>query len=68
LFVKYSGISEKKLLSLAGTEKFFQRDKEGKIAIVWLYDDASNPQSNKAFWDIYIEKIKILSALERKPQ
>jgi hypothetical protein len=66
LYVKYSGISEKKLLQLAGDEKFVNRGDDGKITIIWLYDDASNPQSNKGFWDIYFEKIKILSGLERK--
>jgi hypothetical protein len=66
IYTEYKGITEKKLLEIAGNEKFVMRDTAGKINRIFLYDDRTNPQSSNEYWNDYFSKIKLLSRFERK--
>jgi len=65
IFVKYKGLTEKKLESLAcPKENSIRKDDAGKINKVWFYSDGTNPQSYPKYWSDYLDKIKILSKLK----
>lgn len=70
IYTKYKGISEKKLLLLADKDSSLQRDENGKICRLFLYDDGTNPMNqsrkNKALWMKYFKKIETLSELKIK--
>lgn len=66
IYTKYSKLTEKKLLEIAGSADMVNYDSEGKIYRVFLYDDGSVPSRknpSKKDWDNYFEKIKMLSGL-----
>lgn len=64
IHTKYKGLTETKLLKIAGSEKFVKRDDQGKINMVFLYDDATNPNYPNGIWANYFKKIKELSTLK----
>ena len=67
VFTEYKKVTESRLIKLSwGGESGIVRDSDGKIAMVFLYNDATNPAScqNKKEWDSYMEKIKLLSRFE----
>ena len=66
IYTKYNGLTEAKFLKLAIEPDAVRRDENGKINIVFFYKDATNPQSSPQHWDIYFEKIKLLSKCEVK--
>ena len=68
IWTKYKALHEKTLLSLSYPSSKVSRDKEGKIMQVWFYDDGSNPSATdkKEHWDLYFEKIKLLSKFKRE--
>lgn len=60
---KYYGLTEKRLLELAVDLK---RDEEGNIHMIWLYRDSDNTVKNKNDWNMYLEKLTLLSKIKRK--
>jgi hypothetical protein len=64
IYTKYKALTETKLLKIAGSEKYVKRDDVGKINMVYLYDDGSNPTYPKGSWKEYFDKIKELSNLK----
>jgi hypothetical protein len=64
IYTKYKGLTETKLLKIAGSENFVKRDSVGKINMVFLYDDATNPNYPNGNWENYFKKIKELSTLK----
>ena len=66
IHTEYEKVTEKKLFEIAGDEKFVERDTDGKINRIYLYNDRTNPQSSNEYWNDYFSKIKLLSRFERK--
>lgn len=65
IYTRYYGLSEKKLLSIAGTDvSALQRNEAGEIEKVFLYNDRTNPKNSSECWNEYFDKIKLLSGLE----
>lgn len=64
IFTKYQFIGESFLLQLAGSEEHLKRDANGKIEIVFLYSDRTNPTNRhkKEYWEIYFEKLRLLAS------
>jgi len=69
VFTIYRNLSEALLIKLA---KNCEKDKNGKINKIWLYNDYTNPCNNprreKANWEEYNKKIKLLSNLRIKKE
>lgn len=64
IYTRYKGLTEAKLLKLAqGTVR---RDDNGKINMVFFYNDRTNPQSEPEHWNKYFERIQLLSTCEVK--
>lgn len=68
IYTKYKKLSEKLLLELAHhAENGIQRDENGEINKVFLYNDGTNPvnqsKDNKELWNSYFDKLKKLSKL-----
>jgi hypothetical protein len=63
----YSKLTEKFLLSIVD-ESFVQRNSEGHIEKIFLYNDGSSPMNSKdkSAWNDYFDKLKKLSKLEVK--
>jgi len=68
IYTKYNGLTESKLLKLAIEPDAVRRDNDGEINMVFFYKDRTNPQSSPQYWNIYFEKIKLLSMCEVKRQ
>jgi len=66
IYTRYKALTDSKLLKIAGGEESVKRDSEGKIMMVFLYNDGTNPSSKKEHWNAYFDKIKELSILEVK--
>lgn len=66
LLTRYKSLDEEFLLKVADSENYIERDESGIIKKVFLYNDATNPQSFPKYWDKYSKKIKLLSTLEVK--
>ncbi len=70
VYTKYKSVSEKLLIQLADDETSLQRDDNGKISKLFLYDDGTNPMNQahrkKDLWDKYFQKIEKLSELKIK--
>ena len=66
IHTEYEKVTEKKLFEIAGDEKFVERDTDGKINRIYLYNARTNPQSSNEYWNDYFSKIKLLSRFERK--
>lgn len=65
VFVKYKGLTEKKLQKLACLEDgYIRRNEKGEIYMVWFYSDATNPKDTPKYWNDYFDRIKILSTLK----
>lgn len=64
IHTKYSGVTELRLMKLGTSENYIQRDEKGEIHTLFLYDDNTNPSLNAEGWDMYLEKIKLLSMFE----
>lgn len=62
---KYKGLREATIEKLAITPKSIERDNDGKIKKVWLYNDATNPSNDSKHWDAYLEKLKYISKFKR---
>ena len=68
IYTRYKGLSESVLLKIAENgEESVSRDEDGKIYRVWLYDDQTNPMSQRGtkniYWQKYWEKLEVLSKL-----
>ncbi|HMQ49750.1 MAG TPA: hypothetical protein PKA00_19725 [Saprospiraceae bacterium] len=65
----YKGGTEKFLTQIIDDPARIQRDSDGKISKIFLYDDGTNPMNqardSKKLWDSYFEKLKKLSKLKR---
>ena len=66
IYTSYKNLDEKRLLKIAGDEKYVKRGDSGQIYLVFLYDDSSNPKNNSSAWDTYFDKIKLLASLDEK--
>ena len=69
IYTKYKNVTEKVLLKLAAADgESIKRDEQGKIKTVWFYNDSTNPAGQskdvKEYWDLYFEKIKVLSTFQ----
>lgn len=61
----YEGLTEELLLRISWNDiDGVQRDKDGKIDAVFLYNDRSNPNIDPNRWPEYFEKIKLLANLD----
>lgn len=68
VYTKYTGLTESLLLKIASEERFAKRDEKGKIQMVFLYNDGSNPMkedSNSELWKNYFAKLKLLSKVKK---
>ena len=67
IYTKYKDLDEKIIMKIVEDEKDVERNDEGVIIKFYLYDDATNPTSNKDtkedIWNKYFNKINILSRL-----
>lgn len=68
IHTKYEALTEKKLLTIADNDpKRIKRDEDGKINMVWLYNDGTNPMNqakdSPELWNKYFQKLKMLSKL-----
>ncbi|RTY89642.1 hypothetical protein [Flavobacterium sp. GT3R68] len=63
VYTKYKALTELKLIDIASSENSIKYDTEGKISMIFLYDDKTNPSSNKDYWKDYFDKIEKLSIL-----
>lgn len=62
VFTKYKLITEALLEKIAWDKQDgLKRNKDGTIETVFFYNDRTNPQSAPEYWDVYFEKIKLLS-------
>jgi len=68
VYTKYNGLTDARLEKLAIEPYAVSRDDEGKIYMVFFYNDKTNPQSEPRNWNEYFEKIKLLSKCEVKRQ
>jgi hypothetical protein len=50
VYTKYMGLTEVKLLKLTHSPDGIERDGGGKINTIFLYNDATNPQSYPQHW------------------
>jgi hypothetical protein len=67
LYTGYPQLSEAILKKLAwsGDDEGVRRDENGKIKMVFLYCDSTNPKRSDKNWKMYFDKIKILSELRK---
>lgn len=65
IYTKYQGLTEAKLLDIVGDEKFIRRDANGKIELIYFYDDYTVPTVNVKFRDLYFEKVMKIGVLNR---
>lgn len=61
---KYKNATEATLKKLIDDDTTVKYDETGKIKLIFLYRDKTNPMNDKKYWDTYFEKIKILSSLK----
>lgn len=67
VYRKFYGLTDSFLLKLAATEKSIRRGEDGKICVVWFYNDATNPthvhegESQKAKYEQYWNKLQLLA-------
>lgn len=61
---KYKNATEKLLAKLIDENSSVSCDNDGKIRKLFLYNDRTNPANDKQYWNLYMEKIKILSQLK----
>lgn len=66
IHTRYQGLTEGRLKRLAHSESSVRYGDDGKIDTIFLYNDASNPQSNPQHWNQYFDKIRTLSSLQVK--
>ncbi len=64
IYIKYKGLTEAKLLKLAWGEDAIQRGEDGKINMVFFYNDRTNPQNDPSYWNTYSGKLMLLSKCE----
>ncbi|MCB9050791.1 MAG: hypothetical protein H6556_15305 [Lewinellaceae bacterium] len=66
----YKRVTEKFLSEIVDDPVRIQRDSDGEIYRIFLYDDGTNPMNqlrdSKQLWDSYFEKLKKLSRLKIK--
>jgi hypothetical protein len=58
---KYKGLTDSKLQQLAWGEDGLEKDDEGKITMVFFYNDRTNPMNDSKYWNAYFDKLKFLS-------
>lgn len=63
IYSSYTGLSESLLETLSVNSKGISRDENGKINMIFLYDDKTNPSDESEYWDVYFKKLKLLSGL-----
>lgn len=71
VYSAYKGLSEKLLLEIGGGEDGVNRDENGDIWRVWLYNDRTNPtaaypREQKALYSEYFKKLERLARLRVK--
>ena len=64
VYTKYVNLTDAKILKIID-EKHIKRD-DGKIKIIYFYDDVTNPKDNPKFWDRYLKIIQYFSKLENQ--
>ena len=68
IFTLYRGITDQKLIEIAGDESKVDRDEKGIIQAIWFYDDGSNPSrcgaKSQKLWADYFNKIHQVSLLQ----
>lgn len=68
VYTKYKKVPEKLLVELADDDTSIQRDNDGLISRVFLYDDGTNPTNiqskNRDLWLRYFNKLEKLSGLQ----
>jgi hypothetical protein len=65
VYTKYKGLTENAILKIIKNPDAIQKDKEGKIAFVFFYNDKTNPQSSPQYWNEYFDIIKAFSKFDR---
>lgn len=63
IYTLYKGLSESLLEKLSVNSKSISRGEDGKINMIFLYDDKTNPSDESEYWDVYFKKLKLLSGL-----
>ncbi len=63
VYSKFNELTEEILLKLASDESAIKRDEKGSIYTVWFYTDGKNPLNNKDNFDLYIQRLEVLSKL-----
>jgi hypothetical protein len=61
---KYKNASEVKLKKLLDEFSAAKYDSDGKLKVIYFYNDDTNPASFPKYWSRYAEKLKILSELK----
>ena len=66
IWVKYRGLTEKKIIQICDDQDVIKKDEKGNIRIFWLYSDLTNPVSNPTKTNIirYFHRLNILSKLK----
>lgn len=69
VYTNYYGLTEEILLSISVHDsQTIERDENGEIKGIWLYNDLTNPINKSGkdsiYWDKYWHKLEILSKLE----
>ena len=65
VYTTYRALTDKKIASIID-EKQIRRNEDGTIHMFFLYNDSINPVDTPAYWDLYFQKIKVLSKLSVK--
>lgn len=65
VYTKYAGLTEKKILEVFESD-LIRRAEDGRLIMIFLYDDNTNPTNNSRYWNNYFEKIKFLSGFSVK--
>jgi hypothetical protein len=66
LYAGYPTLTEDVLKKIAWGEEGIRKDEEGKICMVFLYADGTNPKKDSVHWKNYFDKIQILSKIRKK--
>ncbi len=69
VYTGYENVPDQLLLELADEDHAVQRDKNGEIIRLFLYDDGTNPvnhaEPREDLWQKYFNKLQRLSELKR---
>lgn len=64
IYTMYESLDEYKLKLISHDEGSIVVGDDGKINLVFLYNDRTNPTNNSKYWETYFEKIKLLGDIK----